>query len=59
MHLMNQLKSIEDEVATLERVVAVIQSELQQLKKNITTLTEAKALVERLHRAFTEEDTHV
>jgi len=59
MHLMNQLKSIEDEVATLERVVAVIQSELQQLKKNITTLTETKALVERLHRAFTEEDTHV
>ncbi|MBU1534041.1 hypothetical protein KKF84_01910 [Myxococcota bacterium] len=59
MHIINQLKSIEDDLASMERLIATIQSELQQLKSSITTLTEAKALVERLHRAFAEEDPNV
>jgi septal ring factor EnvC (AmiA/AmiB activator) len=56
MHLMQQIKSIENEIGNMEHTLAVISSELSKLKTDITTLTEAKYLVEKLHKAFQEED---
>ena len=59
MHIVNQLKSIEDDLSAMEHLLATIQAEIKAFKKNITTLTEAKHLVARLHEAFTQEDPNV